>query len=97
MKAADQCANIQEIRDAIDRLDREIITLFGKRYEYVKAVVKFKTDEVSVKAQDRVVAMMQKRREWAEEVGMNPDVIEKLYRNLIDHFIQDEMARLEKK
>lgn len=94
MKAPEDCTSIQDIRDAIDSLDHEIIALFGKRYEYVKAIVKFKTDEASVKAADRVATMMQKRRAWAEEVGMNPDVIEKLYRDLVNHFIQDEMVRL---
>jgi isochorismate pyruvate lyase len=96
MKTPDGCTNVQEIRDAIDALDYEIIALLGKRYEYVKAVVKFKTDEASVKAPDRIAAMLQKRRAWAEDVGMNPDIIEKLYRDLVNHFIQDEMMRFEK-
>jgi isochorismate pyruvate lyase len=96
MKAPDECTNIQEIREAIDSLDHEIITLLGERYKYVKTIVKFKTDEASVKAPDRVAAMIQKRRAWAEEAGMNPDIIEKLYRDLVNYFIQDEMARLEK-
>jgi len=96
MKAPEDCTNIQDVRDAIDSLDHEIIALFGKRYEYVKAIVRFKTDEASVKAADRVTTMMQKRRAWAEEAGMNPDVVEQLYRDLVNHFIQDEMMRLEK-
>ncbi len=96
MKAADQCTTIHDIREAIDQLEHEIVELLGKRYQYVKAIVQFKTDEASVKAPDRVAAMMQKRRAWAEEVGMSPDVIEKLYRDLIDHFIQDELTRLDK-
>ena len=94
MRTAAECASIGDIREAIDQLDHDIITLIGQRYEYVKAAVKFKTDEASVKASDRVAAMMQKRRAWAVDVGLNADVIEKLYRDLIDYFIQDEMARL---
>jgi isochorismate pyruvate lyase len=96
MKTPDECTNIQEIRDAIDSLDYEIIALLGKRYEYVKAIIKFKTDEASVKAPDRVATMMGKRRTRAEDVGMNPDVVEQLYRDLVNHFIQDEMTRLER-
>jgi isochorismate pyruvate lyase len=94
IKPPEKCANIQETRDAIDALDHEIIVLFGKRYEYAKAIVKFKTDEASVKAPDRVASMIQTRRAWAQEVGLNPDIIEKLYRELVNHFIQDEMQRL---
>lgn len=94
MEAPDECTNIQEIREAIDRLDHEIITLLGECYKYVQAAVEFKTDEASVKAPDRVAAMMQKRRAWAEKVGMNSDVVEQLYRDLVNHFVQDEMTRL---
>jgi isochorismate pyruvate lyase len=91
MKIPEECTNIQEIREEIDRIDQKVITLIGKRYEYVKAAAKFKTSETDVKAPDRVIAMLQKGRTWAEEVSLNPDVIEKLYTDLVNYFIQEEM------
>lgn len=90
MKTPEECLNIQDIRREIDRIDQEIITLIGKRYEYVKAAANFKTGEASVKAPDRVASMLKKRREWAEEAGLDPDVIEKLYTDLVNYFIQEE-------
>ncbi len=93
MKAADECADIHDIRAEIDRIDREVIALLGQRYSYVKAAAKFKTSRESVKAPDRFEAMLRQRREWAESVGLNPDVIEKLYRNLVNHFIEEEMKQ----
>lgn len=91
MKAPDECANILEVREQIDLIDREVIDALSKRFQYVIAAARFKTSEASVKAPDRFSAMLQQRREWAQEAGLNPDVVEKLYRDLVNHFIEEEM------
>lgn len=93
MKKPDRCENITDIRIEIDRLDRQIIAIMGERFEYVNAASQFKTSETSVKAPERFQAMLQQRRAWAEEEGLNPDVIEKIYRDLVTYFIEEEMNR----
>jgi hypothetical protein len=35
--------------------------------------------------------MLQARRIWAEEEGLNPDVIENLYQDLVNYFIAEEL------
>ncbi|WP_414542589.1 hypothetical protein [Nostoc sp. CCY0012] len=35
--------------------------------------------------------MLQQRRLWAEAAGLNPDVIENLYRDLVSYFIDEEL------
>ncbi len=97
MKEPNECSNIQEIRQEIDRIDRQIIAAFGKRFEYVKVAAKFKTSETSVKAPERVKSMLQQRRLWAEEHGLNPDVIEKLYQDLVNYFINEESKHWQSK
>lgn len=97
MKAPDGCTNLQEIRTEIDRLDREVIAAFGQRFAYVKAAAKFKNSETEVKAPDRFAAMLQQRREWAVEEGLNPNLIEQLYRDLVTHFIEEEMKQWQNK
>ena len=90
MKTPDDCQNMADIRVEIDRLDRQVIALLGERFSYVKAASKFKTSETDVKAPERVQAMLQQRRAWAEEAGLSADVIEKLYRDLVNYFIEEE-------
>jgi isochorismate pyruvate lyase len=97
MKQPKECNNIQDIRREIDRLDREIINLLGKRFEYVKAASKYKTDRNSVKAPERFQAMLKERRAWAESAGLNPDVIEKMYQDLVNYFINEELQDWQKK
>lgn len=89
----EDCSGMEDIRNEIDRLDRAVISLLGKRYKYVMTASKFKTSETSVRAPERFKAMLQKRGEWAASEGLNPDVIEKLYRDLVLHFIDEEMKK----
>jgi isochorismate pyruvate lyase len=96
MKNAIDCEDMSEIRREIDALDRTIVHLIGKRYEYVKAAAKFKTSETSVKAPERFKSMLIERREWAVAEGLNPDAIEKLYSDLVKHFIEEEMKEWKK-
>jgi len=92
VKPVKDCKNIEDIRRAIDELDEEIITLLGKRYQYVKEIVKFKKkNEESIVAKERREAVIRSRRKLAVENGLDPDVIEELYRKLISHFIDEEL------
>jgi isochorismate pyruvate lyase len=91
MKNPDECANIQEVREEIDIIDREVIEALSKRFQYVIAAARFKTSEASVRSSDRFQAMLQQRREWAQESGLNPDVVENIYRDLVNYYIEEEL------
>ena len=91
MKNPDECANIQEVREEIDIIDREVIQALSKRFQHVIAAARFKTSEASVRSPDRFQAMLQQRREWAQESGLNPDVVENLYRDLVNYYIEEEL------
>lgn len=91
LREPDACENMDEIRQAIDSLDLEVITLWARRFEYVKAATKFKTDELAVRAPERFEAMLIQRGQWAQDQGLNPGVITDLYRKLVTYFIQEEL------
>ena len=91
MKHPADCESIEDVRQAIDALDRETIYLIGRRVRYVEVAAHFKTDEESVRAPERQRTMLETRRLWAEENGLAPDVVENLYRTLISYFIDQEM------
>ncbi len=82
-----------DIRAEIDAIDHQVVALIGKRAGYVAAASKFKTSESSVQAPERQRAMLQQRREWAEQEGLNPDVIEQMYRDLVAYFVSEEMDK----
>lgn len=93
----ENCSNIQDIRNEIDNLDRQIIKLIGKRFKYVKAAAKFKPNETSVKAPERFQSMLEQRKNWAEQENLDPNVIENIYRDLVNYFINEELEDWKKK
>jgi len=90
-KSPQECSSITEVRNEIDNIDREIIRLISKRFEYVQQVVKYKdATESGIEATDRKNEVMTTRRQWATENGLDPDVIEEIYSRLVRYFIDEE-------
>ena len=94
MREPKECQNIQEIRNAIDEIDYQILAFFGKRYEYVKEIVKFKSDKDGIIAKDRQLEVLQKRKDWAIAFGLDPELFEEIYKTLIYWNIQKELEIL---
>ncbi len=80
-----------EVRHEIDLIDREIVQLLSTRSSYVHEVVKYKdkTHE-GIEADKRRTDVLRTRRQWAEEAGLDPDVIEEIYVRLVQYFIDEE-------
>ena len=94
MKNPESCKNIEEIRESIDGIDYQIMKLFSQRYDFVKEIVKFKTDEASVIAENRQAEVIAKRREWAVELGLNPDLFEDIFWTLMRYNVTKELEIL---
>ena len=86
-----ECTNVTEVRNEIDKIDSDIIKLLSTRFGYVREVVKYKENtNTGIEASGRRAEVIASRRKWAEEAGISPDVIESIYNTLIDYFIIEE-------
>ena len=63
--------DLADVREAIDHIDSDVIRALGLRMRYVKAASRFKPDEASIPAPERVAAMLPQRRQWAESAGLD--------------------------
>jgi len=88
--------NIEDIRCEIDKLDNKIIELISERFNLVKEIMNFKNNIEDVYAKERYNAVIQQRRKIAEQYNLNPDVIESIYRILMNYFIEEEIKLLKK-
>jgi len=75
-------------------LDRTIVETLGQRFGYVKAVTRFKKSADDVAAPARAQQVIATRRAWAVEAGLDPELVEQLYRLMINHFIEEELKLL---
>jgi isochorismate pyruvate lyase len=89
-KVPTACQSIEEVRSEIDALDRQIISLLGRRFTFVKEIVRFKSNSDEIVARERYDEVIRSRRELAKQHHLSPDVIEKIYRMLIAHNIEEE-------
>ena len=87
-KKPNACENIGEIRDAIDKIDLEIIQLFTQRHNYVKEIVKFKSSDEGIIAKERKKLVLKQRKAWAEEKGLDSGLVEEVFNLLIEKNIQ---------
>lgn len=88
--------SLEEIRLNIDFIDQQIVQLLGERHFYVKQAAKYKTSTDDVKAPARVEAVITKVRIVAEQNDIDADMVETIYRTMIDCFINSELKELEK-
>lgn len=87
-----ECRSIEEVREHIDRIDRQIVGLLAGRGTFVKQAARFKKSTDDVKAPQRVEQGISKVRTLSEALGANPLVTEQVYRAMISAFIQAELA-----
>lgn len=90
----EKCESLEQVRDRIDHLDQELIELIAVRQYYVDQAVRFKRTAEDVQSPERVQQVINKVRQKAIDVGTNPDLIEMLYREMIQHFIQRELKEI---
>jgi isochorismate pyruvate lyase len=91
----DACQSLEEIREGMDAIDRQIIALLAQRVAYVKAAAKFKTSAADVAAPDRVQKVLDTRRDWAQEAGLDGGVIRDLYGDIVSYCVGEEKKHWE--
>ncbi len=81
---AKPCAGMAEIRQEIDRMDRLLVPLLAERLDYVRQAAAFKEDRSAVVVSWRIEEVVANARALAEDTGADPDIMERIYRALVD-------------
>ncbi len=93
-KPAD-CTSMAEIRAEIDRLDEALVRLFADRAGYIDRAAEIKAmADLPARIEDRVEQVVGNVRRHAEIYGLPPELVEKLWRRLIDWSIAREESKL---
>lgn len=87
----DNCRDLAEVRERIDVIDEDIVSLIARRSRLVKQAASFKKNAGEVAAPNRVEQIVQRVRAMAAQKGMEPDIVEVVYRRMIEGFIREEL------
>ncbi len=95
MKQPEECKNIEDIRTAIDIIDKNIVELISERAKYVDRAAIFKKDKIAVRDEKRVEAVIESKKALAREYDISPELIGEIYQKMIDYFINEELKKWE--
>ena len=87
-----ECQSLDDVRQAIDTIDAQIIALLGMRLGYVLGASRFKANAAAIPAPERVAAMLPERRKWSAEAGLDHNFIVPLFSQIIQWFIQQQIC-----
>jgi len=95
MKRPEDCTTMADIRAEIDRLDEALVAMFAERTAHIDRAAEIKASvDLPGRIGSRVEEVVQNVRRHAATHGLPPDLVEKLWRRLIDWSIAREESRL---
>jgi isochorismate pyruvate lyase len=80
------CQSLAEVRENIDRIDRDLVHLLAERQKYVAEAGRFKANPAAVSAPARVEQIIEKVKALARENGLAETVAERTFRAMIAGF-----------
>ena len=91
------CNSMADVRHHIDALDDILVPLLVERSSYMVQAARIKQDVSQVRDEGRIEAIVKRVRAHATVHGGEPDVLEAIYRSLMEACIayeHQEFARL---
>jgi isochorismate pyruvate lyase len=93
-RKAKDCANMEEVRAEIDRIDAALVDLIGERFTFVDRAWQLKRSPAEARVPWRIQQVIDRVRARAAEKGIPPELAEALWRQMIGWFIQYEEEKL---
>ena len=76
--------DLKEIRENLDRIDQSLVTILAERMSFIPKVAEYKKAKGVARFQpEREKQIIESKRKLAEEHGLNPDLVEDLFKRII--------------
>jgi isochorismate pyruvate lyase len=93
-RKAEDCADMEQVRAEIDRIDIALVDLIGERFTYVDRAWQLKQSPAEARVPWRIQQVINRVRVRAKEKGLPPELTEALWRQMIGWFVQYEEEKL---
>jgi isochorismate pyruvate lyase len=95
--ALPRCADMKEVRAAIDALDKRLVALIAERLHYIDEAARIKGDRDTVRDEARIADVLAKVRAEAQRIGCDPEVVVAAYKALVEASIAHEFIAFDAK
>jgi isochorismate pyruvate lyase len=93
----EQCQSMAEIRAGVDAVDREIVALLGRRFRYMAAAARVKSDRATVRDEVRKAEVIANAKVHARELGVPEPLVAAFWEMLVESSISYELALFDAK
>jgi len=92
-KLPDQCETMTDVRAGVDQVDRELVALLVRRFAYMDAAARIKTDRATVRDEARKAEVLDNVAREAAAAGLEPDRLRAVWNELVEQSIAYEAIR----
>ncbi|MGV1683337.1 chorismate mutase [Sphingopyxis sp. NJF-3] len=92
-KLPEQCETMLEVRAGVDETDRALVALLVRRFGYMDAAARIKTERGTVRDEARKAQVLDNVARAAEEAGLDADRIRAVWNELVEQSIAHELDR----
>lgn len=83
---------IQRLRDGIDAIDHQLVTLLAQRMRVCREIGRYKKENsVTVLQPDRYQSLLLERREEAQKCGLSPDAVARIFELIHEESIRQQL------
>jgi isochorismate pyruvate lyase len=91
------CTTMAEVREGVDATDAEIVALLGRRFGYMTAAARIKTDRSAVRDEARKAHVIDAAKAHARAQGVPEPTVAAIWEMLVESSIGYELALFDAK
>jgi isochorismate pyruvate lyase len=89
----EKCTSMTEVRLGVDAIDAQLVALLTKRFGYMDAAARIKTDRNAVRDEARKLEVLANVERQAGIVGLDPIRIRNIWNELVEQSIAYELTK----
>ncbi|NJR79182.1 chorismate mutase [Sphingomonas corticis] len=95
--AGPDCTTMAEVRAGVDQVDRELVALLRRRFDYMDAAARIKPERGHVRDEARKAQVIANARGAAEAAGMPGEAIAAIWETLVEASIAYELDAFDRR
>ena len=92
-----QCTNMAEVRAGVDQVDRALVVLLRRRFDYMDAAARIKPERGAVRDEARKAQVIANARAAAEAAGIPGAAVADLWDRLVEASIAYEFEAFDRR